>query len=118
MKRLIIWAGASPFLLVAALVTWGRLSPTPVKVTVANWSSQDISSVLLRHPQGVALAKRIPTGEQRTLEFYPPGETVYMLEVRFADGSCIEGNGGYAEPGYEFRETVYKSGVRHELVYF
>ena len=116
MKRLLVWLIVAVAVLIAGGLGWLLLRPPdPVVVNVSNESHQPIAKVLLFHEKGSEVAEDIPVGEQRTLKFYPRGETSYTLEVRFADGTCLEGRGSYAEPGYTFTEAVTDFGVTNEL---
>src|SRR5262245_4803037 len=103
-------------LLVASAVAWLFLRPTaPVTVTLMNEGAQPITRVVLTHEDGVELAQNIGVGEDRVLKFRPRGETEYSLDVEFAGGTRVVGQGTYAEPGYRFQDAISEGGVTNTL---
>lgn len=84
---------------------WGS-STAPVSLLLFNSTSWPISSVRITHGHGVELVGEIPPSETRTASFVARGETSYWLSVSFADGTNLESDSRYAEPGYRVTERV------------
>ena len=110
-RILLITLGVGATLAVCVAV-WLMLRPVPpVTVIVKNTSGKVVISVRLDHERGVEALENLAPGSEKAIRFEAGGETSYRLRVRFADGSELAGGGGYAEPGYEFSETITDSGI-------
>jgi hypothetical protein len=88
---------------------------SPVIVRIKNETRRTITSVELKHEEGIEVARGISAGQSASVRFRPRGETSYQLTVHFSDGSQTSGGGGYAEAGYRFTEHVSDVGIRTDV---
>lgn len=70
--------------------------------------------MVLTHERGSVQICNLGAGKMQTLAFFPGGENAYTLKVYFVGDKTVEGGGGYVEPGYSMKETIYETKIQTE----
>lgn len=83
-------------------------------VMLHNASGKGIASLRLVHEHGLVEFANLAIDATRSVHFYVPGKSSYMITLVFADGQSLKGGTSYVEAGYLITETIADSEVKTE----
>ncbi len=103
--------------LVAVKRGWGSAN---VQIDVVNRSGKELRALEIKYTtcgdkQNLIVSGSLSQNQRKSFVFLPCGEGGYQVQVEFADGSKMLGNGGYVENGYRITEFVEQKGIRSEV---
>ena len=110
MITLVLVSFAAGIVVAAAL----HLGAPIATVRLHNASGKGIASLRLVHEHGLVEFANLAIDATRSVHFYVPGKSSYMITLVFADGQSLKGGAGYVEAGYLITETIAESEVKTE----
>jgi hypothetical protein len=110
MITLVLVSFAAGIVMAAAL----HLGAPIATVRLHNASGKGIASLRLVHEHGLVEFANLAIDATRSVHFYVPGKSSYMITLVFADGQALKGDASYVEAGYLITETIADSEVKTE----
>ena len=98
----------------------GWLQPV-VKITVVNQTGQTLSQLRVVYTStrtaGTVELPSLLAGERAVARFYIPGEASYRISGTQGDGTPLQANEAYVEPGYSMTEVLTPAGASSSMQY-